>query len=153
MPAIRDADPAAFEIGERDPVALAFRAEHLLRRDLATRKNDLAMIGGALAHGSLHLRDPIARRVGRHDEGRDALLAGARIGDREDERDVGALAGGDELLCAVEHESVGASPRARAERRGIRAGLRLAEAEGAKLLALRQGTEEPLPLLGAAVAR
>jgi hypothetical protein len=48
----------------------------------------------------------VAGRIGRHQEAGDALLAGGLVGDGEDDGDVGVLAGGDELLDAVEHPLV-----------------------------------------------
>ena len=86
-----DADPAALEVGERDLQPLPFLAEPLARRHPHLLERDGAGVGGMLAELVLHLGDDEARRVGRHDEGRDAFLAGVRIGDGEDDRHVAFL--------------------------------------------------------------
>ena len=57
------------------------------------------------------------------------LLAGVRVGHREDDRDVGVLAAGDELLGAVQHPAVAVAARPRLDRGGVGAGLRLGQAE------------------------
>ena len=80
----RDADASAFEIGERDPVALALLAEQQVRRELELLEDDLRVSEARCPSLVLELRDPPARPLGRHDEGADALLAGAGIGDGED---------------------------------------------------------------------
>jgi hypothetical protein len=59
-----------------------------------------------LAHLFFNAGDDVTRRRGRHQEAGDALLAGGLVGDGEDDGDLGVLAGGDELLDAVEHEIV-----------------------------------------------
>ncbi|MNE32408.1 hypothetical protein D3C80_1260190 [compost metagenome] len=95
----------------------------------------------------------VAGAVGRHDEGADAALAGRRIGDGEDDHRAGVLAGGDELLGAVEHVAVAVATGAGAQVAGVGAGLRLGEGEGADLLAARQRDEEAALLLVVAEAQ
>ena len=51
-------------------------------------------------------RHHVAGRVGRHQEGAHALLAGALVGDGDDDRELAVLAAGDELLDAVDHVAV-----------------------------------------------
>ena len=70
--------------------------------DLAVLEGDLRRVGGPLARFVLDAGHDIARRLGRHEERADALLAGTLVGDREHHRDIGVLAGGDELLDAVQ---------------------------------------------------
>src|SRR6185437_4570210 len=120
-----DADAPAFEIGERDLVALAFAAEPQIRRELELVENDLRRVGGALAELLLELGDAPARPVGRHDESADAALASLGIGDGEDQRELGMGARGDELLGAGEDVTLAAAPRARRDRSSIGAGFGL----------------------------
>ena len=96
----RDVDASRLQVGERDAVAHAFPAEQML--GLAILEHDLRGVGGALAGLVLDARDDVARRRGRDEEGADALLARALVGDGEDDGDVGVLARGDELLHAVQ---------------------------------------------------
>jgi hypothetical protein len=70
-------------------------------------------------------RDAVARGVGRDDKGADAAAAGGGVGHREDDRNIGIRAGGDELLGAVQHPAIAATLRACFQRDGIGAGLRL----------------------------
>jgi hypothetical protein len=149
----RHADAATLEAAERDGKALAFVAEQVLGRDLAGIEGDLAMIGRALPHGVLDPHDAIARRRGRHDEGREAALAGRRIGDGKDDGEIGTLAGGDELLAALQHELVADAPGARRDRRRIGAGARFGQAEAAEQRALGEGAQEALLLVRRAVAQ
>jgi len=57
----------------------------------------------------------------------------------------------DEMLDAVEDELAAGALRARRDRGGVRAGLRLREAKRAKLLAFSQRPEKPVLLLHCAV--
>ena len=108
-----DADAPGFEIGERDAVAVAFVAEQAVGRDAAVLEQDLRGVGSMLAQLFLDAGDDVARRVGRHAEAGNALLAGGRIGDREDDGDLRVLARGDELLDAIQHPTVAVLDRAR----------------------------------------
>jgi len=63
------------------------------------------------------------------------------------------LAAGDELLDAVEHITVAVAPRARAQLRGVGAGLRLGQGKAAQQLAARQRRQPALLLRAAAVAQ
>ncbi len=127
----RDADAAAFEVAERDAQPFAFLAQHLLGQELAIVEHDVAVIGRALAHRVLDARYGVARCPGRHDERRNSLLARRRIRDGEDQRDIGAAAGRDELLAAIQDEFVADTLGARRDGGGIGARARLGEAEGA----------------------
>ena len=98
-----DADAAGFEVRERDPVAVAFAAEQVRGRHRAVLEHDLRGVGRALAELVLDARDDVARRRRVDDERRDAFLAGGLVGHGEHDRDVGVLAGRDELLDAVQH--------------------------------------------------
>ena len=96
--------------------------------------------------------DDVARRLGVDDEGRDAALAGLRIGDGDDEGDVRRRAAGDELLGARQHVAVALAHRARADRGRVRSALRLGQGEGGELGAGRQVAHVALLLgLGAVV--
>jgi hypothetical protein len=91
-----------------------------------------------LAHLALGAGDAVARRGGGHQEAGDALLAGGLVGDGEDDGHVGVLAGGDELLDAVEHE-VSPSRSARVVMAEASEPVWLGQAEAAELLAAGQG--------------
>jgi hypothetical protein len=134
----RDADAPAFEVGQRDAVALAFAAEQVFGGDAAVLEQDLRRIRSVLAELFLDAGDDVARRVCGHDEGRDALLAGARIGDGEDHGDLRVLARGDELLDAIEHPAVAIAHGLGPDRRGVGADMRLGQAEAAQPFAGRQ---------------
>ena len=75
------------------------------------------------------------------------------IGDGEDQRHVGGAARGDELLHPVQHPAVAAPLGPGLEVRGIGAGVRLGEAEGAQHLAARQRFQPLLLLLRRAVGQ
>ena len=78
-------------------------------------------------------------------------LPSARSVTANDQRDVGVLARGDELLGAVEHIAAVAALGAGADGAGIRAALRLGQAEGAQHLAARHRPQILLLLLRRAV--
>ena len=129
-----DADAAAFQVGERDLEPLPFLAEALARRHAHLLEREGAGVGGVLAELLLDLGDDEAGRVGRHDEGGNALLAGLRVGDGEDDRHVGVLARGDELLGAREDiGGIAVAPRPRLDRGGVGARAGLGQAEAADL--------------------
>ena len=118
---------------------MAFVAEQVRGRHAAVLEQDLRGVARVLAHLVFDARHGVAGRVGRHDEGADALLAGRLVGDRHHDRDVAVLAAGDELLDAVEH--VVRRRRARPSSSGpsaSRADVRLGQAEGAEHVAARQ---------------
>ncbi|MCY1293626.1 hypothetical protein D9M70_428910 [compost metagenome] len=146
-----DADAPAFQVGQGDAVALPLLAQAQGRRDAHVVELDLAGIGRMLAELFLHPHHLESGGVGGHDEGADALLAGLRVGDREDDHHSSMAAGGDELLGAVQHVVVTVAAGAGAQVAGIRPGLGLGEGEGADHLAAGQGTQEALLLLLAAV--
>ena len=77
-----DADAAAFEIGERDAIALAFGAEPVFRRHAELVELHLAGVGSLLAHLGFDAADAIAGPVGLDDEAADAALAEREIGRR-----------------------------------------------------------------------
>ncbi|SEP47173.1 hypothetical protein SAMN02990966_06795 [Rhodospirillales bacterium URHD0017] len=111
----------------------------------------MAVIGRALPHRVLDPCHGVAGCFRRHDERRNALLAHRRVGHREDQGDVGAAAGGNELLGAVQDELVADPLGARRDRRGIGAGARFGEAEGAQKFAAGEWTQEAFLLLRRAV--
>ncbi|MCY1350752.1 hypothetical protein D9M69_369940 [compost metagenome] len=146
-----DADAAAFQVGQGDTVAISFRAQAQRCRYAHLVQLDLAGVRGVLAEFFLHPHHLVAGGIGGDDEGADALLAGLRIGDGEDDHHAGMLAGGDELLGAVQHVMIAVAARAGAQVAGIGTGLGLGEGEGADHLARGQRLQEALLLLLAAV--
>ena len=107
----RDADATAFQIGKRNTVALAFGAEPILLRHAQLLEIDFAGVGRLLAHLVFDPADAIAGLLGLDDEAADALLALPEIGRGKDQRDVGVLARGDELLRSVENIAAVAAAR------------------------------------------
>jgi hypothetical protein len=79
------------------------------------------------------------------------FLAGGLVGDGEDDRHLRVLAGGDELLDAVEDEMIAIAVGAGGDRRRIGTGMRFGQAEAAEHLAARQWFEPGFLLFVAAV--
>jgi len=145
-----DADASAFQVGERDLVALAFIANEKIRREFHVLEDDLRRVGTALAHLLLDRGDPVALPVRRHDEGGNALLFTVRIGDGENDGYIGVFAGCDELLGAVEDVAVAVAPGPALDGRSVRSCLRFREHEGTQVLAAGEaGQEARFLLLGA----
>ena len=138
------ADAAAFQVAERDGVALAGLAQHEIGREAHVLEDDLAGVVGALAHLGLEARDRVALGFRRHEEAADALLARVGFGDGEDHRHIRPGAAGDELLGSAEAVAVAVRHGAGAQVGGIGARLRLGEAEAAEHVAAREGAEEAL---------
>ena len=131
---------------ERDLVALAFLADQVFDRDAAVVEVDLRGVAAVLAELVFQPRHHVAGRAGGHDEGAHALLARALVGHGDDDGDIAVLAAGDELLDAVDDVAVALLHGGRSQGRGVRAHMRLGQAERAEHLALRQ-RREPLLLL------
>ena len=113
-----DADAAAFQVGKRDTVALAFGAEPVLLRHAELVELNFAGIGRLLSHLAFDPADAIAGLLGVDDEAADALLALPEVRRGKDQRDVGVLARGDELLVAIKNiAAVAAARRACGSRR------------------------------------
>ncbi len=146
-----DADAPALEIGERDLQAHAFRAEPIGDGHAHVLEDEGAGVGGMLAELQLHPLDAEAGRIRRHDEGRQPGLPLVGIGHREDDRDLRVLPRGDELLGAVDDVMIALAPRARADRGGVGARVRLGQAEAADPLAARHGLQIFLTLRVVAV--
>src|ERR1019366_2183403 len=87
----RDADTAAFQIGERDTVSFALRAKPVLDWNRKVLEMNLASVRGILPHLLLDSADPITRPCSFDDEGRDAPLAASRLSAGEDQGDVGVF--------------------------------------------------------------
>src|SRR5580704_1780772 len=141
-----DPDAAAFQVGERNLVAFAFRAQHQIGGQLDLLEDELGGVGGALAELVLDPGHPKTGAVGRYEKGADAPLALFGVGHREDDSDLRVLAGGDELLGTAQHPAVAVASRPRLDRRCVGAGLRLCQAKAGEHLAFRHRPEEP-PLL------
>src|SRR5512142_1911792 len=99
-----------------------------------------------LAEPVLDVGHDVAGAVGGHNDRADAFLAGGLVGDREYHRHVRILAAGDELLHPVEHEMLALALRARGDRPGVRAYVRLGEAKTAELVSARERFEIALLL-------
>ena len=138
----RDADAPALQIGQRDLVALAFRAQPVRGRDAHVFEGDVAGVRRMLPQLVFHAQHLIARRVGRHDERRDAALARVGVGNGEDDHGLSALARRDELLGAVQDVVVAIAPRARAQAACVRSRLRLGQGKAADVRTAGQGTQE-----------
>ena len=95
-----DADPPALQRRERDLETLALGADALVVRHLHVVERQRAAIGGLLAQLVLDPGDAEARRVVVDDEAGDALLAGVRVGDCEQDRGLADAGVGDELLAS-----------------------------------------------------
>ncbi len=106
-------DPATFKSGERDAIALAFLSKSEFRRYAHFVESDLAGVRCTEAELFLDTDHLITWRIGRDDEGGDALLAGVRISYGEDDDHLPVLARGDELFRAVDDVMVAITPRAR----------------------------------------
>ena len=68
-----DADTSAFEVRERDAIALALLAEHQIGGQLHVLEDDLRGVRGALPQFVLEPGDAVAGGVGRHDKGADCV--------------------------------------------------------------------------------
>src|SRR5262249_28682604 len=125
---------AGFQVGESDAITDAFLRQQVLRWYFAVLEDDLRRVGGALPGLFLDPRHDVARGLRRYQEGADALLACGLVGDREHYLDVGVLAGGDELLDAVEDVFGALAFRARRDGGSVGAHSGLGEGEGAQRL-------------------
>ena len=116
----------------RDLEALALLADAVLGRNDDVGQRERGRVRRALAHLVEVLLDLDARRVHRDDERRDAAMALARIGLREDDRP-GRVAGvRDERLRAVQDVLVATPLGRRLHPRDVGAGIGLAEPERAQ---------------------
>ena len=95
----------------------------------------------------LHPHDLVAGRIRRHDKGGNALLAGIGVGDGEDDDHMAVLAGGDELLGAIQHIMIAVAASAGAQVGSVRTGLRLRQRKTADPFAGSQFRQEALLLL------
>ena len=93
-----NSDAPGFEVGERNAIALAFRAKQSAGRNTAVLENDLRGIGSVLSQLFLDTGNDISGHIGRHQEAGNSLFTGRLVGDREDDRGLCVLAGRDELL-------------------------------------------------------
>ncbi|MNO88632.1 hypothetical protein D3C76_800880 [compost metagenome] len=93
----------------------------------------------------------VARRIGGHDERRDAAFAGSRVGHGEHDHDPGVLPRGDELFAAVEYVVIAVQTGTGFQAAGIGTGLGFGQRESTEHGATGQGLEEALFLVGIAV--
>src|SRR5690606_3835405 len=120
--------------GHGDGEALALRAQHRRRRHPHVLEHQLG--GGLSAQAQLAVEGAAdqAGRVGGHQEGAHAPVAGGVGGAGEEQHDVGPGAVGDERLAAVDDVSVALAHGAGGEAAGVGAGARLGQREAADVL-------------------
>ena len=109
-------------------------------------EGQLRRIGCVQAHLRLQSYHLVAGRVRGHDKGGNAALALFRIGNREDQGEIGILARRDELLAAIDDIAVPVAHRPGGQGARVRATLGLGQGKGAKNLALGQGAQITLLL-------
>ena len=130
----------------RDQEALTLGAQAVLHRDADVLVEDLSVPAELpelvlrVLHGRDVAQDVHARRVGRDDEHRRALVrARVRVGDRHDDEEVGDRPVGSEPLVPRDHIVVAITYRARRELGRIAAGgVRLGHRKGRLQVALQQ---------------
>src|SRR5699024_8230239 len=130
-----------------DPEALALVADTVLDRDLGVVEEELAGRAGPHAELVLGLRRADAGRRRLDEERGDAAVAPGGVGLRERERVVGDGRVRDPRLLSVEAVHVPVAGSGRPQRRDVRPGLRLRQAEAGELLPARLRSKEPLLLL------
>src|SRR4029077_2549028 len=108
-------------------------AEQIRRRHATVLEHDLRRIRRVLSELVFEASRDIAAGRGIDDERGYALLARAPVGHGKHDRDIGVLAGGDELLDAVEGVIITAALGAGSDRGGVRSDMRLAQAEATEL--------------------
>ncbi|KAG1444116.1 hypothetical protein G6F57_017894 [Rhizopus arrhizus] len=112
------------------------------RRNAHVFKRNLAGVRGVLAQLVFDAQHLIPRRVGRHDEGGNAALAGVRISHGEDDHRLAAFARGDELLGAVQDVVVAVAAGPGAQAAGIGPRLRLGQRKAPDVFARGQRPQE-----------
>src|SRR5450631_1280628 len=132
-----DTNPAAFQIGQRNTIPLAFGAKAVLFGHAKIFEMNLAGIRSLLPHLLFSAPNAITRLFGVDDEAADAVFAVAELGCGKYQCYIGVLARGNEVFCSVEDISSVAPLGPRPNRTGIRAALRFRKAEGAQHLAAR----------------
>ena len=147
----RDADAATFQIGERDAVAVTGLAEHMGVAQFQIFQRHFGSVAVAMTEFVFESCNAIAASRGRREKGRDAAFAGLGLGAGDDHRELRALAGGDEMLGAVQDPAFALSSGARADGGGVGAGVALGQQKAAAQFAARQGGEKSCLLIGAAV--
>ena len=147
-----DADASGIEHAHRDREALAFFAQQVFLRQHVVGELDLAGGRGADAELRLGLAGVEARQLGVDDEGRHALGADARRGDREQHDVARHRTGGDPALLAVDDPVAVRVPGGTGVHgRGIGARLRLGQCIGTDRLAGGDGAHVLLLLFLGAV--
>ncbi len=149
----RDRDPSAGERVQELPVPATPLTQQVLGRNLAVLEAQRMRVRGVPAELPVRLQHVVTRRSRRHYEGGYlgmpiVGLPGDR-GDRHPGRDV-RPAVGDELLGAVDHPFAIALLGAGLRRSGVRAGLRLGEAERPELAPADEVGQPARLLLGSA---
>src|SRR3954451_23314123 len=146
--AARGADqPLALELPADVVEALALLAEHRRGRHADVLEGEQR--GVARVHAELLelLLADDAREVHRHEEQRDAAVAGVRVGLGDQHDHVGAVAVGDVGLGAVDHVLVAVADRARLDAGDVGPRIGLGDPEPQDLLTLDRGHASLLLLL------
>ena len=138
--------PLALELPHDVVEALADLAEHRRLRHAHVLEGEQRGVGGVHAELLELLLADHAGRVHRHEEQREAVVAGVRVGLRDEHDHVGAVAVRDVGLRAVDDVLVAVPHRARLDAGDVGAGVGLGDAEAEDLLALDRG-HDPLLLL------
>ncbi len=138
--------PLALELPHDVVEALADLAEHGGGRDAHVLEGQQRRVGGVHAELLEALLADHAGRVHRHEEEREAVVAGVRVGLGDEHDHVGAVAVGDVGLGAVDDVLVAVAHRARLDAGDVGAGVGLGDAEAEDLLAGDRG-DDPLLLL------
>ena len=118
-----DADAAALEIHQRDPVTLALCADQVIYRHTAIPEKYRRGIRGVLPHFVLHPADLVTGIIGRNNKRANALFTRLRIGYREHDRNIRVGARSDKSLAAIQQVSVIMFDRSGFQRRGVRTGM------------------------------
>ena len=116
--------------------ALALLAEHRRGGHAHVLEGEQRRVGGVHAELLELLLADHAGGVHRHEEQREAVVAGVGVGLRDQHDHVGAVAVCDVGLGSVDHEVLAVADRTRLDPRDVRAGVGLGDAQAEDLLAL-----------------
>ena len=129
----RDADPAGAERRERDLQPVTLVAQPVRGGDASVLEDELVRARAADAHLSFLGAEPEPGRIGLDHEGGDAGLALRAVDRAEDDVASGVAGVGDPDLGAGEQVVVAVPASRQRQGRGVGAGARLGQREGAEL--------------------